>query len=218
MKSFNPRAEIPQIILVLLPFLYLAVIWNNLPAEVPLHWNFQGEIDRYGSKQELILIPILLPLLMYILMWIIPLIDPKGTISNMGRKYDNLKFIMVAITSFIAITILHIAKNEAFLNLRYLVLLFGILYVVFGNYFKTIRANYFIGIRTPWTLENETVWKKTHRLAGYLWLPGGIIVMILSLILENKPLMICFLAVTAIITLIPVVYSYITFRKLKNLE
>ncbi len=216
MKTFKLKIELPQIILVLLPFLYLAYIWRDLPAQVPLHWNIHGEIDRYGNKWELILIPILLPLLIYVVIWIIPFIDPKGKIRDMGHKYDNLKFILVAITSIMAISILYITKNESFLNSKYLILLTGILYVILGNYFKTIRTNYFIGIRTPWTLENETVWKKTHRLAGLLWLPGGIIVIILSLLLENKPLMISFLVVTAIITLIPVIYSYTTFRKLKS--
>lgn len=216
MKRFILKNELPQIILAILPFLYLAYIWNDLPAQVPLHWNIHGEIDRYGNKQELILIPLVLPVLMYVIMWIIPFIDPKGKIRNMGRKYDNLKFILVGITSFIAITIIYITKNETFLNMKYLILLFGILYMILGNYFKTIRANYFIGIRTPWTLENDEVWKRTHRLAGLLWLPGGFIVILLSLILKNKPLMISFLAVTAIITVIPVVYSYTTFQKLKK--
>lgn len=216
MKRFILKNELPQIILAILPFLYLAYIWNDLPAQVPLHWNIHGEIDRYGSKQELILIPLVLPVLMYVIMWIIPFIDPKGKIRNMGRKYDNLKFILVGITSVIAITIIYITKNETFLNMKYLILLFGILYMILGNYFKTIRANYFIGIRTPWTLENDEVWKRTHRLAGMLWLPGGFAIILLSLILDNKPLIICFLVVTAIITVIPVVYSYTTFQKLKK--
>lgn len=216
MKTFKLKIELSHIILVLLPFLYLAYIWRDLPAQVPLHWNIHGEIDRYGSKQELILIPVLLPLLIYVVMWIVPFIDPKGKIRNMGRKYDNLKFILVGITSIMALSILYIAKNESFLNSRYLILLIGILYVIFGNYFKTIRANYFIGIRTPWTLESETVWKKTHRLAGPLWVIGGLIVVVLSLILDNKPLSIGFMVITGIIALVPVVYSYFIYQKLKK--
>ena len=79
---------------------------------------------------------------------------------------------------------------------------------------QTIKPNYFLGIRTPWTLENETVWKETHRMAGKMWFVGGLIVVFASLILEEQLNLIVFLIIVGIITLIPIIYSYLLFKKI----
>jgi len=208
------KREIPLIAIVLLPFTYLAYIWNELPEKVPMHWNIKGEIDRFGEKTELLLIPILLPLLIYIIFLIVPKIDPKNKISKMGNKYQHIKILLTTFMSILALFIIYSAKNQSFANPNYIVLLIGILYIIFGNYFKTIKANYFIGIRTPWTLENETVWKETHKLGGKMWFVGGIIVVTSSLILDKQPNFTLFMIITGIITIIPIAYSYFKFKNL----
>lgn len=212
----NIKKELPLIGIVLLPFIYLAYIWNQLPEKVPMHWNIKGEVDRYGEKIELIIIPILLPLLIYIIFLVIPKIDPKNKLNKMGNKLQTIKFLLTTFISILALFIIYTAKNESFANPNYIVLLIGVLYIIFGNYFKTIKANYFIGIRTPWTLESETVWKKTHQLGGKMWFVGGIIVVITSLILGKETNFTIFLIITGIITVIPIVYSYITFKNEKK--
>lgn len=212
----NLQKELPLIIIVLIPFLYLAYVWNSLPEKVPLHWNIDGEIDRYGDKSELILIPVLLPLLIYVLFTIIPRIDPKRKIKNMGNKYTILKTIMTLFMSVLSMIIIYIALNQTIYNPNYIVLLIGILYAILGNYFKTLRANYFIGIKTPWTLENEIVWKETHKLAGKLWFAGGLIIVLTSMLLDKKTNFILFVIITVLITVIPVVYSYIKYRSLSQ--
>ena len=209
----NLRKEAPLIVIVLLPFIYLAYIWNTLPEKVPMHWNINGEIDRYGNKTELILIPILLPLLVYLLFLIIPKIDPKGKLKKMGSKFQNLKIILTLFMSVLAVFIIYSAKNESVGNMNYIVMLAGVLFVVLGNYFKTIKPNYFIGIRTPWTLESEKNWKETHLLAGKLWFAGGLLIVFLSLILKNELNFIVFLIITGIITIVPLIYSYMLFRQ-----
>lgn len=208
------KNEIPLIAIVSLPFIYLAYIWNELPEKVPMHWNIKGEIDRFGEKSELLLIPILLPLLVYIIFLIVPKIDPKNKISKMGNKYQHIKILLTTFMSILALFIIYTAKNQSFANPNYVVLLVGILYIILGNYFKTIKANYFIGIRTPWTLENETVWKETHKLGGKMWFVGGIIVVISSLILEKQLNFTIFMIITGIITIIPIAYSYFKFKKI----
>ena len=79
----NLKKELPLIGIVLLPFVYLAYIWNQLPAQVPMHYNIEGEIDRYGNKSELILIPIMTSLLIYLIFLAVPYIDPKKQIQKM---------------------------------------------------------------------------------------------------------------------------------------
>ena len=210
------KKEIPLIVIVLLPFIYLAYIWNQLPEKVPMHWNIKGEIDRYGEKIELLLIPFLLPFLVYIIFLVIPKIDPKNKLNKMGNKLQTLKVLMTTLMSILALFIIYSAKNQSFANPNYIVLLIGVLYIILGNYFKTIKANYFIGIRTPWTLENETVWKETHKLGGKMWFIGGIIVVLSSLILDKQPNFTLFFIITGIISIIPIAYSYILFRKEKK--
>ena len=209
----NIKKELPLIVLVLLPFLYLAYIWNQLPAKVPVHWNVKGDIDRYGDKAELILIPLLLPLLVYVIFLVVPRIDPKKKLDKMGNKLQNLKLLMTTLMSMLALFILYSAQNQSFDQSNYLFILIGILYIILGNYSKIIKPNYFIGIRTPWTLESESVWKETHKLGGKLWFIGGIIVVLSGFILGNKPNLIVFLTITTINAIVPIVYSYMLFKK-----
>jgi len=210
------KKELPIIAIALLPFVYIAYIWNQLPEKVPMHWNIKGEIDRYGDKIELLIIPFLLPILTYVIFLVVPIIDPKNKLNKMGNKLQSMKVLLTTFMSILALFIIYSVKNQSLTNPNYIVLLIGILYIILGNYFKTIKANYFIGIRTPWTLENETVWKETHKLGGKMWFAGGIIVVLSSLILDKQPNFIIFLVITGIITIIPIVYSYIKFKKEKN--
>ena len=215
MKSILSK-DLPIIAVVVLPFIYLAYIWNDLPEEVPLHWNIRGEVDKYGSKFELLLIPILLPLLVYLIFLVVPKIDPKNKIQKMGGKYQSLKAILTIFMSGLALFIMYAAKNESVQNPNYIVLIIGLLFVFLGNYFKTIKPNYFIGIKTPWTLENETVWKETHSLAGKMWFVGGLMIVLSSLILSKEANFTLFTVITVIIALVPVIYSYIFFKQLEK--
>ncbi|WP_442795809.1 SdpI family protein [Pelobium manganitolerans] len=210
------KKELPIITIVLLPFIYLAYLWNDLPNKVPMHWNMKGEIDRYGDKSELIIIPFLLPLLIYVIFLVIPKIDPKNKLNKMGNKLQTVKFLLTTFMSILALFIIYTAKHQTLTNPNYIVLLIGILFIILGNYFKTIQPNYFIGIRTPWTLENETVWKKTHKLGGKMWFVGGIIVVLSSLVLDKQLNFTLFLIITAIISIIPITYSYVVFKSEKK--
>jgi uncharacterized membrane protein len=208
------KKELPVIAIVLIPFAYLAVIWNSLPQQVPMHWNASGQIDRYGDKAETLIIPFLLPVLTYLIFTFSPRIDPRGKIAKMGDKLHGLKFMVTLLMSALAVYILYAMKSGAGQDNNYLILFIGVLYMVMGNYFKTIQANYFIGIRTPWTLENETVWKETHKMAGMLWFVGGLAIVGASFVLEPGIMMVVFLCITAVIALVPIGFSYIKFRKL----
>lgn len=212
----NLKKELPLIIIVLLPFIYLAYVWDQLPEKIPVQWGINGEISRYGDKIELLLMTILLPLFVYIIFLIAPKIDPKNKLTKMGNKFQILKFLVISIQSILALLIIYYAEHQSIANPNYIVLILGVLYIVLGNYFQTVKANYFIGIRTPWTLENETVWNKTHKLAGKMWFGGGILAVLSSLILNNQQNVILFLIISGIITIIPVLYSYLAFKNLKQ--
>ncbi|RLJ62034.1 putative membrane protein [Lacinutrix venerupis] len=210
------KKELPIILIVLIPFIYLAFIWNVLPEQVPIHWNANGEIDGWGSKATLLIIPFILPVLIYVILSLVPKIDPKQKIEATSKKFYNIKLLLTLFMSILALFILYSSKSQSFTNPNIIIMLIGLLYVILGNYMKTIKTNYFIGIRTPWTLENDIVWKKTHKLAGKYWFIGVLLVILLGFILEPKPNMVSFIIITTIITIIPVVYSYVIFKQLKT--
>ena len=172
--NFSLKRELPALGIVALPLVYLVYIWNKLPEQVPLHWNIHGEIDRYGSKTELLLLILLLPVLTYLLFLIIPSIDPKGQIKKMGKKYHQLKLGMVCLMSVLALMILYLIRHPESGSPNLILLPIGVLFTFLGNYMKTLKWNYFIGIRTPWTLENQTVWRETHKRGGVAFLLAGI--------------------------------------------
>jgi len=209
------KKESPLIGIVLAPFVYLAIIWNTLPEKVPTHWNYKGDVDKWGDKYSLIALLFLLPVLTYVSMLVIPKIDPKKKIEQMGGKYYQLKFILVLFMSTLVFIILQISVNQSTSSPNLIFIAVGALLIALGNYFTVIQPNYFIGIKTPWTLENKEVWKLTHILAGKLWIIGGLLIVLGSLTIDKSVFIYLFIVTIAILTLVPVIYSYIKFKELK---
>lgn len=209
------KKELPIIGIVLMPFVYLAFIWNTLPEKVPTHWNYKGQIDHWGDKYSLVGLLFMLPVFMYVIMLIIPKIDPKKRISLMGGKFYQLKFILVLFMSLLALFILYVSKNQSFSSPNMIYAIIGILFTVLGNYFKVIQPNYFIGIRTPWTLENTEVWKITHVFASKLWFVGGLIILIGALAFPSE-FSIVFISLIVILAIVPIAYSYLKFKEMEK--
>jgi uncharacterized membrane protein len=206
------KKELPYLTITIIPFIYLIYIWKTLPTKIPMHWNMNGEIDSWGNKTELPFLVFILTGLIYILMLFVPNIDPKQKLQNMGKKYDSLRLIITCFMSVLAIYILYSIQNQS-KNPTLILPLVGLLIAFMGNYMKTVKPNYFIGIKTPWTLENEEVWKKTHKLGGNLWFVGGLL-MTLTFLLKGNAQFYTFMSIIAVISIIPIAYSYLEFRKL----
>ncbi|MFT5890922.1 MAG: putative membrane protein [Dokdonia sp.] len=212
----NIRKEIPLLCIVILPFLYLGYLYADLPETVPTHWNIDGDIDDWGSKSMLWIIPFMTSFLVYILVTLAPKIDPKGQIKQMGAKFHQLKFIMVLFSAVLGLYILYATQQQSMFSPKGIFILLGVFFTALGNYLPSVKPNYFIGLRTPWTLESATVWKKTHRLTGKLWVLGGLLIIVLSLLIPQPQNLIVFFVITAIITIIPLVYSYVWYKQEKR--
>lgn len=201
-------------IFIAVPFIYLATIYNGLPQKVPIHFNFKGEADDWADKTMLFLLPAGLCLFIYFLMLIVPAIDPKKKIQQMGSKFFDFRLILTIFFSILSIYLLYVTKEGSIENPNIMVSLIGLLFVMMGNYFQTVRPNYFVGIRTPWTLENEQVWKKTHRLGGKIWVAGGILIVLLGLLINDiTAILITFFGLLLIMVLVPIIFSYMEFKK-----
>ena len=201
-------------ILMLLPFVYLSTIWTELPARIPTHFDLGGNPNGWSDKNGLIYLLASLGIGTYLVMLLIPRFDPRKKIQQMGEKYYSLRVLMTIFMTLISVYILY-SGNGNKINPNLLIGLIGAFYAVFGNYLQTVKPNYFIGFRTPWTLENEQTWKRTHRLAGRMWMLGGLFIVITSFTLNNNiALGIIFVTITLIIVIVPVIYSYLEFKKI----
>jgi uncharacterized membrane protein len=206
------KTEFLPILLVLLAIMASFYFYFHFPDSVPIHWNIAGEVDNYGSRTTgAFLFPAII-LGMYLLFLALPYIDPKKKRYEQFRKvYHVFKNILV----FFMVGIYFITSLNA-LGYRIPVglwtpLLVGLLFVIMGNYMGKIKSNWFIGIRTPWTLSSEEVWNKTHRFGGKIFIIGGILMMIMYL-LPAKLQLILFVFIISFILLGTIGYSYILYR------
>lgn len=210
--------ELLLVVITIIPIVYLFILWEELPDQVPMHWNFQGEIDRYGSKASLGWLVLLINVPIYLLMLFLPKITAKQeSIKRMGKKYYRLRLILQLFMSALVFIILLVSSGATQIPVETLLgYCFIFFMLLFGNYMGSIRQNHFIGIRTPWTLENEDVWKKTHQLGGRLWIGGGLIGFLLLLFLPNNWVLMGIIALMIIPLLLASLYSFLLFKKLKN--
>lgn len=216
MKTFSLKSLL-VLIISSLPLIYLYLVFDNLPENVPLHFDFKMEPDRIGNKSELWYIILLVmggSILSYLLISNIHKIDPKMAKEQNNIIIQKIAFFLVIFFAMMSMFIVYSSTIGRMTSLIFI--LMGVLFAVLGNLMYNIKPNYFIGVRLPWTLNDETNWKKTHRLTGYLWVAGGVFIAILSIILPHKPMFIVFFSVLTIIVLIPTVYSFQMFRKSIN--
>ncbi|HET9777168.1 MAG TPA: SdpI family protein [Gemmatimonadaceae bacterium] len=201
------------LLIVLAAIITSAVVYPHLPDRVPTHWNAAGQPNGYSARfWGAWLIPLFL-IGMWAIMWILPAIDPRG--ANYAKFQPAFEAIIIALMLFLAA--LHIIALRAALGHpahmeRIVPLGVGILLVVIGNLLPRARPNWFVGIRTPWTLSSDRVWEKTHRLGGKLFVAGGLIIIIAG-ILVSQWAHIVLIVVMLAITLGVMVYSYLEWKR-----
>lgn len=203
------------VLISVLPFAYLAIIWNELPKTVPVHYGLDMRPDRMGDKSELWLITgilCLVSVVLYFLLNNIHRIDPKRRAAPESSSFQKLALGMVVFMSALNLIIINSAKGNAVLQ-NLLFPLLGLMFAFIGNYMNNIKPNYFAGIRLPWTLNNDENWRKTHQLGGKLWFAGGMLIAVVCLFLQAPASFIFFISAMIIMVIIPVVYSYRLFKK-----
>ncbi len=198
--------------IVISPLVYLFYVWNSLPAKIPVHFDAQGNPNNYGSKFNIALTLLFLSVGTYLFLMYVPKIDPKKNFSIFDNTFVKLRFILSSFFSAICFIII-ISVQEKELNTSIFHIVLAVLILLMGNYMSNIRPNYFLGIRTPWTLESEMNWKRTHFFTGRLWFFSGIFLIIMLLALPVRIKTDMYMGVIVLLALFPVVYSYIIYRK-----
>jgi len=203
---------------IIAPAIYLAIAWNTLPETIAMHFNLKGDIDRYGSKNELatmIMILIAVNALVYLLLPQVYRIDPKRyAAENKGRLF-RIAFAVAVFTSAVLCLIIYssIHGNIKF-SMRFILAGVGLMLAVVGNYIYNIKPNYFAGIRLPWTLNNDENWKKTHLLGGKLLFGGGLLIAVICLFTPFLFSMITLFTILLLVIMTTCIYSYRLYKKM----
>ncbi|MEO0366298.1 MAG: SdpI family protein [Pseudomonadota bacterium] len=190
--------------------------YPTLPEQVPFHWNAAGEVDGFSSRLTAVLFGPALAVFTWLLIRIIPSISPRGYRTD-GFQ-DVLAILQVAMVAFmvgLGTLILLSAKGVEISMERSMPIAVGLLFALIGNYLGKVRKNFFIGIRTPWTLASDEVWARTHRLGGYLFVACGIALVGCGALGINTAL---FVGIPLIAAVTPVVYSYVAYRNLEGFD
>lgn len=210
----NRKAEWILWALVLLPAAAVLAALPWLPAQVPMHWNIAGTVDRWGSKYEFAAIPLCLLALQIFLKWV-PALDPKReNYQRFSSAYFAVRLGLAVFCLVLEGASLWAAFFPDALDIGKLIMLCGgALFCVLGNFMPKFKHNYFVGIRTPWTLANEAVWNGTHRMAGWLWAAGGTLMIVCSFFLQAYLLFTASMVIVLVCGLVPCIYSYILYKK-----
>jgi uncharacterized membrane protein len=207
---------IAMIIIVLAMFVVGGALFSQMPVQMASHWNAAGEADGTISKFWGVFLFPIISLGLLGLFLIIPRIDPlRANIQKFKSYYYG--FIVVFLVYFLYVYILTLLWNldSRFDMTQALMPAIGVLFIVIGLMMLKAKRNYFIGIRTPWTLSSDEVWDRTHKLGGRLFIAAGIITAILTVFLSKIAIWVM-LGLVLATALFSIIYSYVIFHKLEK--
>ena len=193
-----------------LPFLISAAFYSRVPDRIAVHWDAAGVANGYGSKAfGLFFLPAVM-LGAAVLVSVMLRLDPRSrNIDRSPQMKRAVLWFLVALANVMDVLIILNALNFRFNMSAVVFALVGLGIAAIGNYLPKCKFNYTMGIRVPWTLASEENWRRTHRMAGPLWVAGGVLIALAGLF----NLMRLFFAALILITLVPIVYSYAISRK-----
>ena len=202
-------------VIILLPMAVGLLLWDKLPEKIPYHWGVNGEVDGWASKTQAVF---LMPSFMLAMQWFCALmtgLDPKAKNVTASKMMGIVLWIIPVLNLFLHVMVWLAAFGRE-VNMAVIMPLFmGVLFVVLGNYLPKCRQSYTLGIKLPWTLNDEENWNATHRLAGKLWVAGGLLTMVCA-VLPGVWAFIVMMSVLVVMCAIPTVYSYRYYKTHKN--
>ena len=191
----------------ILPILIGLLLWTKLPAKIAIHFSTNGA-DGWSSKTFVVFVVPFILLATHILSIFLTSLDPKCKDLKTIPLYFT--FLCVPIISNITMIFLYLnALNITFNTVILSNALAGLVLIILSYIMPQLSPNHVIGIKLPWTINNETVWYKTHKLASILWTVGGIILLI-NIFIKN---IIITSIIFIILILVPIIYSYILSKK-----
>ena len=193
----------------LIPIVAGALVYSRLPETIATHWNMSGEADGWSSRAFAVFgLPGILLAVNLFLPFALKA-DPKH--GNMSEALVKITIWTIPLVSLLCCG-LTLARGLGYtVSVEFWVPIFmGVLCIVIGNYLPKTKQSYTMGIKLPWTLNSEENWNRTHRLAGYLWVLGGLLFIVMSFVGWSLA---AFLIILAVMVLVPTAYSYLLYRK-----
>jgi uncharacterized membrane protein len=211
-------------LLIIAPFIYGALIFPQLPSKIPTHFNIEGKADAWGGPSSIFIGPGIMgavSIFVFVLLSNLKKIDPKKYDEVNDSLYKNFAVLTVAFLSILSTIIIYSSTHADQINVGKLLLpLIGFSFAGLGWYMPKFKQNYFVGFKLPWTLENVDNWNETHKVASKYWIYGGLFQAIITFILPMKFGFIGFMLATAVMVIIPSVFSYRMFKngnQIKNI-
>ncbi|MEF3274863.1 MAG: SdpI family protein [Chloroflexus sp.] len=209
-----------------LMFVITALMWGFgivtlpwIPDPAPIHWNAAGEVDGYGSSWIVAFLPPAIATLMAILALLLPQIDPRGErYTRFARTYALMMNSLILFFAALHLITTGVAIGWPISVPRLLSLGTALLFVVLGNELGRVTPNYFVGIRTPWTLADAKVWQITHRVGARIFVGSGLLAALVSLVVPERWLWVTSLPLILVPALSTIPYSYIVWRRLHRAE
>ena len=210
----NRTTLIISSILIVAGILAGLLLWSQLPEQMASHWNVNDQVDGYISKFWGVFLMPLVTLGMLVLFLVVPSIDPLKANIAQFREAFNL-FIVLIIGFMLYVHGLTLAWSLGYQDFKMSMAMLpfmGVLFIAIGSMLRKAKRNFFIGIRTPWTLSSDYVWDETHRLGATLFMASGVLAVIGGFL--GGMLAFWFLFVPLIgSTLFLLVYSYVLYRR-----
>ena len=205
MLKANRKTLIITSIVTILPMLIGILCWNRLPDVMATHFGINNEANGFSSKAIAVFG---IPVFLLAVLWLGAFAtshDPKR--QNISQKMFSLVLWIAPVISLAAAATMYPVNLGYELDITFFSeLLLGLMFIIIGNYLPKARQNYTIGIKIPWTLANEENWNRTHRLAGYLWMICGILIVLLSVTRLGHAVWLA--GIFLIMVLGPCIYSY----------
>jgi uncharacterized membrane protein len=206
------RLELAQWLILAGIVLVTLWAWPRVPDQVPVHWNAAGQIDRYGGKAEGLLLVPALAFGFYALFLVLPRLDPgRASYARFGRAYGIIRVAFLALMAVVQVVIVAAALGSPVNTSRIIIVAVGGLFALLGSVLGQIRPNWFVGIRTPWTLSSVRSWDATHRLGGRVFVAVGLAAALVGLARPEWGFWALMLGMAVGVTAI-IVYSYRVWR------
>lgn len=206
------KSEIIIFLIILISFIVGIYLYSQMPEKMASHWNIRGEVDGYISKfWGLFLMPFI-SLGLFLLFILIPRIDPlKANIEKFRRYFDTFIILIILFLFYLYLLTIFWNLGIRFSMSQFLAPAFGMLLYYCGVLTENAKRNWFIGIRTPWTLSSDKVWDKTHKIGGKLFKIAGIIA-VLGVFFPNYTFFFVLIPVI-LVTVYTIIYSYFEYQK-----
>ena len=210
MKKTSKEFIISTIICVL-PLIFGLLVYKKLHQEIPTKWYSDGTVGQYMPKEFTVFGMPLFFILMNALVHFAMNTDPKR--QNIGSMMRTLGKWTIPVLSVVTVPMALLWGMGYQIPIsRILPILLGILFVVIGNYFPKTRRSYTTGIKTPWTLNSDENWRRTHHVAAFLWIAAGIAMIAMAFLPQNI-VQLVIVGMIIVLIVVPYAYSYALYRK-----